>query len=88
MQELKRKENFPFTDQASPLLGLPVPTGAISFRELELEDAFNHGIHKLMHFKVLSNQSLTGNPSTLHHIHNVYATWRYNNRLPGNYLLR
>ena len=88
MQEMKAKENFPFGNQVSTHLQLPLPESDLSYRELELQDSFNHGIHKLMLFKILSTQQVQNNPSTLSHIHNVYATWRYNNHLPGNYLLR
>ena len=88
MQEMKAKENFPFGNTISAHLQLPVPESALSYRELELQDSFNHGIHKLMLFRILSSQQVQDNPSTLAHIHNAYATWRHNNRLPGNYLLR
>ena len=88
MQEMKPKENFPFSKLASSNLQLPIPESALFYRELELQDSFNHGIHKLMVFRVLSGHQVDNNPSTLAHIHNAYATWRHNNRLPGNYLLR
>ncbi len=88
MQEMKPKENFPFGNQVSAHLQLPLPESALSYRELELQDSFNHGIHKLMLFKILTTQQVQDNLSTLSHIHNAYATWRHNNRLPGNYLLR
>jgi flavin reductase (DIM6/NTAB) family NADH-FMN oxidoreductase RutF len=88
MQEMKAKENFPFSELVSSHLQLPIPESALFCRELELLDSFNHGIHKLMFFRVLSGRQVQDNPSTLAHIHNAYATWRYNNRLPGNYLLR
>lgn len=88
MQEMKPKDNFPFGNTISAHLQLPVPESALSYRELDLQDSFNHGIHKLMLFRVLSSHQIQDNPSTLAHIHNAYATWRHNNRLPGNYLLR
>lgn len=88
MQEMKPKENFPFSETFSSRFQLPLPESALRCRELELMDGFNHGIHKIMLFRVLDQQEARGNGSTLSHIHNVYATWRYNNRLPGNYLLR
>lgn len=88
MQEMKPKENFPFSEFVSRHLQLPIPESALFYRELELLDSFNHGIHKLMLFRVISGQQVQNNPSALAHIHNAYATWRHNNRLPGNYLLR
>jgi hypothetical protein len=88
MQEYKEKSHFPFSDAVSSLLQLPLPGSAISYRELELQESFIHGIHRVLLFKILSRQLVEDNPSTLAHIHNVYATWRHNSSLPGNYLLR
>ena len=88
MQELKPKESFPFSGRVSPDFQLPVPLSALRYRELELLDSFTHGIHRLFIFKIISFQQVENSPSTLAHIHNVYATWRYNHHLPGNYLLR
>ncbi|WP_276501950.1 hypothetical protein [Terrimonas pollutisoli] len=88
MQELRRKESFPFSAKVSPTFQLPVPLSALRYRELELIDSFTHGIHRLFIFKIISFQQVENSPSTLAHIHNVYATWRYNQHLPGNYLLR
>lgn len=88
MQEMKPKENFPFSGIVSYNFHLPIPESALFYHELELKDSFNHGIHKLMLLKVISSLQIRDNASTLAHIHNAYATWRYNNHLPGNYLLR
>ncbi|HEX7903064.1 MAG TPA: hypothetical protein VF487_04215 [Chitinophagaceae bacterium] len=88
MQELKGKEHFPFSEAASTHYQLPIPLSALQYRELELQDSFIYGIHKLMLFKIISRQVIFDQSSTLSHIHNVYATWRHNNHLPGNYLLR
>jgi hypothetical protein len=88
MQEMKPRENYPFSDRASAHLKLPLPESALFYRELELYESFVHGIHRVMLFKILYRQRLQDTPSTLAHVHNVYATWRQNNQLPGNYLLR
>jgi hypothetical protein len=88
MQAMKTGENFPFSDKVSPHFLLPLPQAAVSCRELELLDSFTRGIHRIFLFKILTSQSLQGSPSTLAHIHNVYATWRQNKGLAGNYLLR
>jgi hypothetical protein len=88
MQEMKDKENYPFSDGISANLHLPLPRSLLVYRELELRDSFIHGIHRVMLFKTLYRQRFQGASSTLAHIHNVYATWRQNNQLPGNYLLR
>jgi hypothetical protein len=88
MQEMKERSQFPFSNEVSSQFSLPVPQPALLSRELELQDSFIHGIHRLMIFKILSRQQWNNAPSTLAHVHNVYATWRYNKRMAGNYLLR
>jgi flavin reductase (DIM6/NTAB) family NADH-FMN oxidoreductase RutF len=88
MQELKSAENFPFSTEFSELAHLPVPAGAILYRELGLEDAYDHGIHRLFLFRILNRKELSREHPTLAHIHGVYASWRYNQGLPGNYLIR
>ena len=88
MHEYREKSLFPFSEEVSSLLQLPLPGSAVFYRELELQDSFFHGIHRVLLFKILSRQPVQNNPATLAHIHNAYATWRHNNHLPGNYLLR
>jgi flavin reductase (DIM6/NTAB) family NADH-FMN oxidoreductase RutF len=88
MQEMKEKKSFPFSSELSALLKLPLPQSCIYYRELELQDSFIHGIHRIMLFKILYHQHIRDISSTLVHVHNVYATWRQNNQLPGNYLIR
>ncbi len=88
MQELKPIENFPFSFTLSENLKWPLPEWAISCKELVLLDSFTHGIHQIMLFKISFHQQLQTQTATLSHIHNSYASWRYKNGLPGNYLLR
>ena len=88
MQAMKSKESFPFSEHYSTNFNLPVPAFATKYRELELIESFDHGIHRLHLFKIISTQLLNEKALTLAHIHNTYATWRHNNGLPGNYLLR
>jgi flavin reductase (DIM6/NTAB) family NADH-FMN oxidoreductase RutF len=88
MQELKTKENFPFSPSSSTVFHLPLPQSVLYYRELELIESFEHGIHKLLLFKIVSVEAISDEPATLAHIHNCYATWRHNKGLAGNYLLR
>ena len=88
MRNYREKENFPFSSSISANLQLPLPESAIFYRELEFKDSFIYGIHRLFLFRILSWQEVQQNPSTLAHVHNVYATWRHNNKMTGNYLLR
>lgn len=88
MQELKPKVAFPFSDKITEQLHLPLPDAANFYRELELTQFFDHGIHRIFLFKILGKKQIEPHPSTLAHVHNVYATWRLNKGLPGNYLFR
>lgn len=88
MQEYKSKDQFPLTSDLSESYGLPVPIGAAYCRELELQEYFDHGIHRIFLFRIINKTQIGTDRATLAHIHNVYATWRHNNGLPGNYLLR
>ena len=88
MQDLKPKENFPISDARSAVFGLPLPAAALLYRELELTDSFIHGIHKFLLFRIASNHRVKDDRATLAHVHNCYATWRFNNELSSNFLLR
>jgi hypothetical protein len=88
IRDLKTKDNFPFDDSCSSIFQLPLPKSVLYCRELELIESFKHGIHQLLLFKIVSMQAVSNEPATLAHIHNCYATWRYNKGLAGNYLLR
>ncbi len=88
MQGLRSKNHFPLTGLLSEKFQLPLPEHALSYRELELADSFEHGIHRVLLFKIINKQQLQAGNVTLAHIHNSYASWRYKKSLPGNYLLR
>jgi hypothetical protein len=88
MQELKTSDSFPFSALLSVKFRWPVPLQALSYKELIFLESFTHGIHKILLFKIVTNQQIAPQTTTLAHIHNSYASWRYKNNLPGNYLLR
>lgn len=88
MQELRPAEKFPFGQSRSATFNLPLPEHTVSYMELELLDSFIHGIHKILLFKIVLRSQPQALNSTLAHIHNSYASWRYKNGFPGNYLLR
>lgn len=87
-RDMQNRQEFPFSELNSEYFGLPVPQSALFYRELELIDHFDHGIHRIILFKIVFSRKLAERPSTLAHIHNVYATWRRNKGLLGNYLMR
>ena len=88
MQPLKEISAFPISDRLSQHFNLPLPMKVVSYKELELERNFIHGIHKLLLFRINFSQSLSAEKDTLVHIHNTYATWRHKKGLKSNYLLR
>ena len=88
MQELKPIQNFPFTNSLSEQFQWPLPEHTLLYRELELANSFIHGIHKILLFRITQIHQLEDESDTLVHIHNSYATWRFENGLAGNYLLR
>jgi len=88
MQELKPRENFPFSQSLSKQLQWPLPEHALAYKELVLINSFVHGIHKILLFKISSARQISDEMDTLAHIHNSYATWRHKTGLTGNYLLR
>jgi hypothetical protein len=100
MQPLKPASVFPFSSLVSDSFRLPLPEGALAYKELELEHSFNHGIHKIMVFRIVNQAKLAlkaaapmkgiseQEPESLVHIHKVYATWRDKNGFRSNYLLR
>lgn len=87
MKELGGFNDFPFSASRSKTLKLPLPLNAVSYHELQMMQYFDHGIHRLFIFKIVTREKLVHGES-LAHIHNSYASWRYRIKLPGNYLLR
>jgi flavin reductase (DIM6/NTAB) family NADH-FMN oxidoreductase RutF len=88
MQSPKEASAFDFSSSASTVFCLPLPAGCIAYKELRLEDSFIMGIHRLLLFRIISSQYREEAPGTLVHIHNSYATWRYNRGMAGNYFIR
>ncbi len=88
MQELKPATCFPFSGLLSTGFQLPLPKPGYAYRELLLLESFIHGIHRIFLFKIVIRQQVVPSNGGLAHIHNSYASWRYKNKLPGNYLLR
>jgi len=88
MQPLKPKAAFPFSNMLSATFKLPIPQQTIASKELQLLTSFSAGIHHIMLFKIVAQHQIQKEKNTLAHIHNTYATWRYKNKLTGNYLLR
>ena len=88
MQPLKERAAFDFSHTDSAVFHLPLPRHAVAYKEMELLDSFVEGIHRLFIFRIINEVKTIAHPATLAHIHTVYATWRENSGLKGNYLLR
>ena len=88
MQEPRPIENFPFSALFSKTLHWPLPKETLLYRELELADSFELGIHKILLFTCSYKEQNLDESGSLTHIHNSYATWRHKTGLTGNYLLR
>jgi len=88
MQPLREAKAFDFSPDRSRQGNLPLPKESVRYKELRLIDSFRAGIHQLLLFQITSEEQRNDDPQTLVHVHNLYATWRQKNGLPGNYLLR
>jgi hypothetical protein len=88
MQPLKEPSFFDFSSSVSDVFRLPIQNGIVAYKELQLQDSFTHGIHRLLLFKIVNSKPIFDAGGTLAHIHNSYATWRYKKGLKSNYLLR
>lgn len=88
MQPFQSKDHFPFSRSLSAAFEWPLPEHTLSYKELTLVGSVDRGIHRILLFKIDSQPEIQAEKATLAHIHNSYATWRYKNKLPGNFLLR
>lgn len=84
--DLQSPDHFAWEAHVSKLLSLPLPAGTIGYRELELMESVDRGIHRIHFYRVLSYVKTTGQPVT--HIHQYYAQWRNDHGLLTNLLLR
>ncbi len=87
MKKMTNKETFDLSNTRSDFFQFPLPTGVSLYRELELIDSWDLGIHRLFTFKVI-NARKTNNINPLTHVHQYYAQWRQNNKLDTRYLFR
>ncbi len=88
MQPVKEASDFIFSDDFSKNFNLPLPNHVRSYKELLLENSFQHGIHNLLLFRIVGETFLKPETATLAHIHNSYATWRYKHQISSNLMLR
>lgn len=87
MKELSRKENFPFGNQLSEKLNLPLPEFTVGYEELEAQFLIDVGIHRLHFLKKIYSKPVSSH-NVLAHIHSSTAAWRKKNKIATNYFLR
>ncbi|MFI5134515.1 MAG: hypothetical protein ACHQD9_01560 [Chitinophagales bacterium] len=87
MQDTRHLDSFEIDDARSDQLNLPLPSQVLSYRELELTDALDIGIHRLHFFRIIS-QKVFRTQSTLAHLHRYYATWERKQGHAIRYLIR
>jgi flavin reductase (DIM6/NTAB) family NADH-FMN oxidoreductase RutF len=86
MQPLKPLEEFKISTEKSEYLRLPLPSEAFAYKELELTDSIDVGIHRLHFLKILHEKFLhTG--SALAHVHRFYAAWEMKQGRKTPYLI-
>lgn len=86
MQALKPLEEFKISSEKSEHFGLPLPSEAIAYKELELTDSIDVGIHRLHFFKIIHEKILHAG-STLAHVHRFYAAWEMKQGRKTHYLI-
>ncbi|CAN5391179.1 hypothetical protein BH10BAC2_BH10BAC2_47830 [soil metagenome] len=87
MQPLKEIDSFDFSGDRTQILNYPLPKHVIAYRELELAESFEHGIHRIFLFRILAYKKNIADLPVLSCIHNAYATWRFKQHLPCNHFL-
>jgi len=87
-KSLRDASDFDFGALQSGAFSFPLPKDVLSYKEMRLEKSFIHGIHKILLFKIVHEEKLIPDPEILTHVHNTYATWRHNQGLSSNFLLR
>jgi hypothetical protein len=88
MAELRPEKDFTLSGMRSKHFNLPLPEGAISYRELELLHSLNVGIHRIHFYKIIGEQTLDSSIPNLAHIHKLYAQWRINLKIPTTFFFR
>lgn len=86
MQALKPLEEFKISTEKSEHLRLPLPSEVLAYKELELTDSIDAGIHRLHFFKIILEKFLHPG-STLAHVHRFYAAWERKQGRKTHYLI-
>lgn len=87
MREMRDVSAFATRTECSKQFGIPVPQGALRYRELEIADSFDRGVHRVFVYRRVNEVELDSAPC-LSHIHNYALQWRLNQGYHTNYQLR
>lgn len=87
MSSLQPLEILPTSGDRSDRWQLPVPTGAIRYKELQRKYSWDAGIHRVIFYEVVGEKTL-GRGSELCHVHRYYLQWRMGHQLESTYFLR
>lgn len=87
MKPMTAPSEFDLSEKVSETFKFPLPVKVGKYRELEVIDHFDVGIHRIFIYKII-HEHLTQNFNPLGHIHSYYAQWRNDQGLTTNYLFR
>ena len=88
MKDMISIKNFSIENERSELFNNPLPLGTINYKELEMIDSFEYGIHEIHLMKVLNSKTMKENRPTLAHIHRDIVEWRLRRNIPTEFILR
>ncbi len=88
MQDLRHVTNFSVVKERSETYNFPLPEAVTQYNELKRIDSFDYGIHRIHLYEVVNFKRLREDSSILAHIHQYYAQWRVDRRLPTQMLTR
>ena len=87
MKPMNSPSEFDLNEQVSATFKFPLPANVGKYRELEVIDHLDAGIHRIFIYKIIRDQSVR-NFNPLGHIHSYYAQWRNDQGLTTKYLFR
>jgi len=87
MAGLKDEKLFPLHRERSGFFDFPLPSFVLRYREMNVTDSFDHGIHRIYLYEVV-NQKSVQQSNTLAHIHQYYAQWRKDQGIPTRLFFR
>jgi flavin reductase (DIM6/NTAB) family NADH-FMN oxidoreductase RutF len=88
MQDLHSLPESLIHKTRSDLFQLPLPLAVSEYKELQLKDFIDAGIHRIFFYDIVNQVVVDDTTSRLTHVHRYYLQWRQNRALTTEYLLR